>query len=115
MIKINKPWGYEHILEQTLFYTMKLLMMDKGHRCSLQYHEKKHETVFVVSGALKFTYGASVNDLQIIDLCRHDSFIIPPKLIHRMEAIVDCTYIESSTSHENDVVRLEDDYEREDK
>ena len=112
MKKLNKPWGYEHILEQNMFYMMKLLMMNKGHRCSLQYHEEKHETVYVISGALRFTYGATIDDLQTIDLCQGDSFVIPSKLIHRMEAIVDCKYLECSTSHEDDVVRLNDDYER---
>ena len=42
--KIIKPWGYEKILELNKKYVLKELFMKKGHRCSLQYHQKKMET-----------------------------------------------------------------------
>ena len=41
-----------------------------------------------------------------------ESITIPPKLIHRMEAVEDSIYLESSTPEMEDVVRLQDDYER---
>ena len=54
MIKrINKPWGYEELIEFNKKYMFKKLFMKKGHRCSLQFHNKKKETVYVLSGKLK--------------------------------------------------------------
>ena len=38
---IIKPWGKEEILEKNHKYMLKKLTMWKGHRCSLQYHNKK--------------------------------------------------------------------------
>ena len=51
--KINKPWGYEELIEFNKKYMFKKLFMKKGHRCSLQFHNKKKETVYVLSGKLK--------------------------------------------------------------
>ena len=53
--KINKPWGYELLLEKNKVYVLKKLFMKKGHRCSLQYHNKKIETVYVLSGKILLT------------------------------------------------------------
>ncbi len=40
-LKINKPWGYEQLIEKNKKFMFKKLFMKKNHRCSLQYHEKK--------------------------------------------------------------------------
>ena len=53
MILIKKPWGKEELLEKNKKFMVKRLFMKKGHRCSLQYHNKKKETIFVLSGKLK--------------------------------------------------------------
>ena len=57
MILIKKPWGREELLEKNKKYMVKRLFMKKGHRCSLQYHNKKKETIFVLSGKLKIYFG----------------------------------------------------------
>ena len=49
---INKPWGYEEILETNDKYTVKRLFMKRGNQCSYQYHEKKMETILGLSGKL---------------------------------------------------------------
>ena len=40
---INKPWGREEVIEINNKFMVKKLFMKKGHRCSLQYHEKKRK------------------------------------------------------------------------
>lgn len=40
---IEKPWGSEEIIEINEIYMFKKLLMKKGHRCSLQYHEHKRK------------------------------------------------------------------------
>ena len=54
---ISKPWGSEELIEVNENYVVKKLYMKKGHQCSLQYHENKHETVYVLDGEIKLTVG----------------------------------------------------------
>tara|TARA_B100000035_G_C20845927_1_gene485201 strand:+ start:244 stop:612 length:369 start_codon:yes stop_codon:yes gene_type:complete len=109
---IKKPWGLEELISNNRNYTLKKLVMNKGHRCSLQYHKKKHETVYVLSGILKVLIGSKKNSLKTKILKKNQTLIIKPYIIHRMEAISKSIYLEASTSHLKDVVRLSDDYGR---
>lgn len=108
---INKPWGYEDLLEVNDHYVLKRLFMKGGECCSLQYHEKKHETIFVLTGTLVVMYGDSVDKLETIELNNY-YLVIPPLKIHRMYGITDCIYLEVSTPELDDVVRLQDMYGR---
>tara|TARA_B110000003_G_C16653104_1_gene535184 strand:+ start:1032 stop:1376 length:345 start_codon:yes stop_codon:yes gene_type:complete len=112
MKRIEKPWGYEELIEHNEKYVLKRLFMKKDNRCSLQYHDYKHETLYVVTGLLKLTVGTSMETLDTVELHPGDSYVLTPKTIHRMEGLVDTLYLESSTPELEDVVRLEDDYGR---
>mgnify|MGYP002884662021 FL=1 len=92
---------------------MKELKMNKGHKCSIQYHEKKKETVYVLSGKLKVYIGDNVEKLNEIIMNPYDNLTLEPFKIHRMEAIEDSVYLEASTPELDDVVRLDDEYGRE--
>lgn len=110
-IKI-KPWGREIWFAQTEAFAGKILEIKKGHRFSLQYHEKKKETQYVHSGRVKFTHGTNENDLQETILEPGDKMDITPGMIHRAEALEDCEIFEVSTPELDDVVKVEDDYGR---
>lgn len=110
---IEKPWGREEVVEINDKYMVKKLTMWQGHRCSLQYHNFKKETIYVLSGVLKITKGTSQDALESNLYRTGDSITIPPGLIHRMEGVEDAIYLESSTPEMDDVVRLIDDYKRE--
>ncbi len=110
--KIIKPWGSEELIEVNQQYVVKRLFMKKNHQCSLQYHEDKHETVYIVSGELKLTIGDSIENLDYIVLKPGDSVVLPPKKIHRMYGNEDTYYLEASTPQLDDVIRIEDDYNR---
>ena len=43
---------------------------------------------------------------------KNDTITLKPGVIHRMKALKDCFYLESSSPQLKDVVRLEDDYRR---
>ena len=108
---VPKPWGYELIFAKTSRYVGKILHINRGESLSLQYHEIKEETLYVVSGELRLTveHGGDRRELM---LRKGESFHIPPRLIHRMEAVVDTDVAEVSTPELDDVVRLEDRYGR---
>ena len=52
---VSKPWGYELIFAKTGRYVGKILHINKGESLSLQYHEMKEETLYVVNGELQLT------------------------------------------------------------
>jgi len=109
---IEKPWGMEEVIEKNDRYMVKKLTMWAGHRCSLQYHNVKMETIYVLSGVLKIIQGQSQDSLEEKIYHAGDCMTIPPGLIHRMEGIEDAVYLEASTPEMDDVVRLLDDYKR---
>lgn len=108
MQKIEKPWGYEELVEVNDKYVVKRLFMEKGNQCSLQYHEKKKETIMVLRGTLTVFY----ND-QVLRMKPFSALTINPREVHRMFAEEeDCLYLECSTTELEDVVRIEDQYGR---
>ena len=107
-----KPWGREIWFAQTESYAGKILEVKKGHRLSLQYHERKIETQYLYSGQVKFTYGTEEDALQEIILNPGDKFDITPYTIHRVEALEDSEIFEVSSPELDDVVKLADDYGR---
>lgn len=108
-MKIEKPWGYEIIWAHTKNYIAKIIHINAGHRLSKQYHEEKEETVYVMSGIL-YNYE---NDGTITKVTPGNSLHINTGQIHRFGANEShVEIVEVSTSHMNDVIRLEDDYNR---
>jgi mannose-6-phosphate isomerase-like protein (cupin superfamily) len=107
-----KPWGSEIWFAHTEKYAGKILEIKKGHRYSLQYHEKKHETQYIFSGKAKFTYGTDKAHLQEKILNQGDKIDIHPYTIHRLEALQDTLVFEVSTPELKDVIKLADDYGR---
>lgn len=108
---VPKPWGYELIFAKTERYVGKILHVNKGESLSLQYHEMKDETLYVVEGELRLTVEWD-GDRRELMLRKGEAFHIPPRLIHRMEAVVDTDVAEVSTTELDDVIRLEDRYGR---
>ncbi len=109
--RVPKPWGYELIFAKTDRYVGKILHIHRGESLSLQYHEIKEETLFVVAGELKLTIEID-GDRRELPLRAGDAFHIAPRMIHRMEAVEDTDVAEVSTPELDDVVRLEDRYGR---
>lgn len=109
---IEKPWGKEEVIEINKKYMVKKLTMWKNHRCSLQYHNFKQETIYLLEGKLKIISGTDQKNLSETIYTPGQSITIFPRVIHRMEAITDSVYIECSTPEMDDVIRLVDDYER---
>jgi mannose-6-phosphate isomerase len=111
--QIRKPWGWELIWAETDRYVGKILHINAGHALSLQYHERKDETIYVLSGRMTFEHGPSASTrLERATLEAGDSFHITPGLRHRMTAETECEILEASTPELDDVVRLEDRYGR---
>ncbi|MDP9361625.1 MAG: cupin domain-containing protein [Acidobacteriota bacterium] len=109
--RVPKPWGYELIFAKTNLYVGKILHINRGESLSLQYHEIKEETLFVVTGELRLTIEVD-GDRRELMLRGGEAFHIPPRMIHRMEALEDTDVAEVSTPELDDVIRLDDRYGR---
>ena len=57
---VAKPWGHETIWARTDRYVGKVLHIKAGHALSVQYHKVKDETVYLLSGELKYWVQAEV-------------------------------------------------------
>ena len=112
MTLIPKPWGQEEVIEINDRYMMKKLTMWKGHRCSIQFHNIKRETIYVLDGYLRIYSGASLETMTSRVYTTGETITILPGVVHRMEAVEDSVYLEASTPEMDDVVRLVDDYQR---
>jgi mannose-6-phosphate isomerase-like protein (cupin superfamily) len=110
--KVEKPWGYEELVEINDKYVVKKLFMKKGHKCSTQYHKLKKETIVVLTGSLLISIGDAVETLVQKEYLSGETVTIHPYTVHKMEASEDCLYLETSTNELWDVVRLQDSYGR---
>lgn len=109
--RVPKPWGHELIFARTSRYVGKILHINRGECLSLQYHEMKEETLYVFRGQMKLTLEYDGDRRELV-LSAGEAFHVPPRLIHRMEALEDTDLAEVSTPELDDVVRLEDRYGR---
>jgi len=111
--RVEKPWGHELIWAHTDRYVGKLLFIRAGQRLSLQYHERKDESVYVVSGRMALHLADASGELRVHELGPGEHRRIPTGRTHRFEALEDVEVMEVSTPELDDVVRLEDDFGRE--
>lgn len=109
--RVEKPWGHEIWWAQTAKYVGKLLHIQAGHRLSLQFHERKDETIHVLRGELILAVDEG-DGLREHRLGAGEGYHVVPLTRHRMIAVSDCDILEVSTPEVDDVVRLEDSYGR---
>jgi mannose-6-phosphate isomerase len=109
--RVEKPWGYEIIWARTDRYVGKILHVEAGQLLSLQYHERKDESIYVLSGEiiLRLQQGETLIERR---LAQGEAFHIQPTVIHQFEAVVTSDLLEASTPEIDDVIRLKDRYGR---
>jgi len=110
---VNKPWGKEELIEYNDHYVVKKIFMKANECCSMQYHELKRETIYVLNGKVRLYIGKDIDNLEQLKMEAGDKITITPYTIHRIEGIEDSEYLECSTPELWDVVRLADKYKRE--
>lgn len=138
---VDKPWGRELIWAETPQYAAKILTIEPGCCLSLQFHRKKTETIYVLSGRAMVEYrdgaidrddvtgavpvfnvtdsgeldftGFREGELRQVVLEPGQSFHVPCNTVHRFSALETRVELaEVSTPELDDVVRLSDRYGR---
>ena len=111
--RVEKPWGHELIWAHTDRYAAKILVIEPGKRLSLQRHERKDESIFVLGGTLRLHLESDDGPLTVHDLDPGEHRRIATGRRHRFEALEKrVELVEVSTPELDDVVRIEDDYGR---
>lgn len=75
---VPKVWGNELIIVNNDNYCGKILLLNPGYQSSLHYHEKKHETFYVLEGTCYLEIGAVFQTAALGHL-----ITIEPKTPHR--------------------------------
>ena len=98
---VPKGWGREVWIANNELYCGKILEIKKGKRCSLHFHQIKHETFFLRSGRLLVRVKENANAMVIeeFEMGPGDCFDVPRGLVHQMLALEDAELYEFSTQH----------------
>ena len=129
--KVIKPWGHEiWYVWLKDYHVLKRIFMTKGNKCSLQYHDEKYETNYLIDGKAKIIKGLHIDlkeEKNIIfdkilskDLLKDFSVISEapyvftniPGEVHRVYSEEDYVAYEVSTPQLDDVVRVQDESRR---
>ena len=110
--KVFRPWGYYDSIDADDGFQVKRILVNPGAKLSLQKHQHRAEHWVVVKGVATITRG---NDVFVLK--ENQSTYIPKGEVHRLENTeeTDLEIIEIQTGDylgEDDIIRLEDDYQR---
>ena len=109
----ERPWGRFFVLHDEPAYKLKRIEVDPGGRLSYQYHHKRSEAWTIVEGVRNITLDGDVRDFLTGEI-----MLIPLGVKHRIEnkGTQKVVFIEVQTGSyfgEDDIIRIEDDYNRE--
>ena len=130
--KVNKPWGYELWLASNhndSKYALKEIFIKSPHASSIQFHEIKEETNYVLSGEGELLLSSEPIDIEkfknnkysnedlkeiVNNLVSHKLVSgvvshVKPGFVHRVISTNDLKMVETSTLHLDDVFRIFDE------
>lgn len=110
--RVEKPWGYELWLELNENYAYKLNHFNAGNKGSLQSHEYKYETCYVIEGEAEVLIENDEGVLESYIFSQGMGWSVPLKRKHRVIAHKDFTVLEVQTPYLNDIIRYQDDTNR---
>lgn len=110
--RIDKPWGYEIILERNDRFVVKEILLYAGERSSLQMHERKQEWVRIERGTIDLITGLTPDELETHRLGEGSTYRVPAGTVHRVIAVEEAVILEVATPGDDDIIRLQDDYGR---
>lgn len=111
--RVDKPWGYElHWVPADAPYMGKLIHINAGARLSLQVHDEKQESWFLVAGKAAVIWEDSTGKLIETELQANVGYSTKLGQKHRLKGLTDCDILEVSTPEAGTTWRLEDDFAR---
>ncbi len=113
--RMYRPWGYYQSIDSGERYQVKRIVVAPGRQLSLQKHFHRAEHWVVVKGAARVTRGE-----EEVTVHENESIYLPIGVVHRLvnPGKIDLELIEVQTGSylgEDDIIRLEDVYNRPEK
>lgn len=110
----DRPWGKYFVLEDEINYKLKRMEVNPGQRLSYQFHHHRQEFWTIVEGDAVVVLDGGENFLKY-----GESIFIRQGAKHRIENRTSklVVFIEVQTGTylgEDDIIRIEDDYQRKD-
>jgi|TARA_R110000744_G_scaffold10335_4_gene32185 mannose-6-phosphate isomerase len=107
----TRPWGSFRVLLDEPEVKVKRITVKKGQRLSLQLHTKRDELWSIISGYGTVQVGNKswgISQGSVVKINRYDTHRVKSDGFH------DLVFLEIQTGEcqENDIVRIEDDYDR---
>jgi mannose-6-phosphate isomerase len=106
----DRPWGRFEKFHENQLSTVKLIYINANSRLSLQYHRDRWEFWKVIKGTAQVELDGKITEVK-----EEENIVIPKGVKHRVKALDNnCVILEISYGRfdENDIVRIEDDYQR---
>jgi mannose-6-phosphate isomerase len=106
----DRPWGRFEKFHENKLSTVKLIYITPNRRLSLQYHIHRNEFWRIINGTAEVEVEGKTFSVK-----EGDNISIGSKSHHRIKALASgCTVLEISYGHfdEDDIVRIEDDFNR---
>lgn len=111
--RVEKPWGYElHWVREDAPYIGKVLHINAGTRLSLQVHDQKQESWFIMNGKAAVIWENNKGEMIETELQPGVGYSTKVGQKHRLKGITDADILEVSTPEAGTTWRLEDDYTR---
>lgn len=111
--RVEKPWGYElHWVREDAPYIGKVLHIDAGKRLSLQIHDQKQESWFLMNGRAAVIWENDHGELVETELQPGQGYSTKVGQKHRLKGLTDTDILEVSSPEAGTTWRLEDDFAR---
>ena len=111
--RVEKPWGYElHWVREDAPYIGKVLHVNAGARLSLQVHDQKQESWFIMNGKAAVIWENNKGEMIETELQSGVGYSTRLGQKHRLKGLTDADILEVSTPEAGTTWRLEDDYTR---
>lgn len=111
--RVERPWGWFETVSEPPRSKVKRIHVEPGQRISLQKHHQRAEHWVVVAGTASITIGERQFELQPGESCDIARGQVH-RLANRTDSGVEIIEVQFGDHlAEDDIVRVEDDYERE--
>ena len=95
--RVEKPWGYElHWVPAEAPYMGKVLHINQGARLSMQIHDQKQESWFLMSGQAAVSWDNDQGKLVQTELQPGQGYSTKVGQHHRLIGITDCDILDST-------------------
>ena len=108
----ERPWGRYVVISDEPNYKLKRIEVNPGHRLSYQYHNQRSEVWTIVQGSGEIIIDGKKSTIrygECVKINKHSKH----RIINNSDSVLVFIEVQTGTYFgEDDIVRIEDDYNR---